>query len=161
MGYVSYMPLTLERIPHEKQVSVHGLLAQGFPYRKISKLCDVSIGVIGMLAKRQPANLSDIDTFKKGLIARAYAIGGQAFNYVTDDKLNACSAPQLMMVAGIAVDKARDMEGSNRPVFNVVTVINECKQTREKLERQMLTIERAEQQLIGSQTPSEERSDLR
>ena len=31
-----------------------------------------------------------------------------------------CSAPQLMMVAGVAIDKARDMQGFNRPVFNIV-----------------------------------------
>ncbi len=57
------------------------------------------------------------------------------------DEMKKAPIGTKMITVGIAIDKARDMEGSNRPVFNVVTVINECKQTRDKLERQMQAVD--------------------
>ena len=35
------------------------------------------------------------------------------------------------------------MEGHNRPQFNIVTIIGECKQTRDELEAQMQAVQRA------------------
>jgi hypothetical protein len=43
------------------------------------------------------------------------------------------NALQLTTIGAIGVDKARDMEGSNRPVFNIVTVVNETRQALDGL----------------------------
>ena len=63
-----------------------------------------------------------------------------AMSKVSAEKLDACSAPQLMMVAGIAVDKARDMEGSNRPVFNIVNVVGELRNSLADLEAKQIAL---------------------
>ena len=117
------------------------MLSQDFPYRKIAKALDISPTTVTQIARRRPSNLDDVDTFKKALIARAYSIGSHAFDYVTDAKLNGCSAPQLMMVAGVAIDKARDMEGSNRPVVNIVTMVGDLSSRLTDIKRKQQAIE--------------------
>ena len=119
------MPITLERIPHDKQVAVHGLLAQNYPYRKIAKALDISPTTVTAIAKRIPNNPEDVDTFKKALIARVYAISGRSMDFITDDKLDRMNALQLMTIGAIGIDKGRDMEGSNRPIVNIVTMVGE------------------------------------
>lgn len=133
------MPITLERIPHEKQVAVKTFLMLGHSYRKIAKALDISTGTITTINRQSPANIDEVEQFKKRLIAESYSLTARAWNRVTDDKLEHMNALQLTTIGAIGIDKARDMEGSNRPVFNVVTVINECKQTREKLERELMS----------------------
>ena len=142
------MPITLERIPHDKQVAVHGLLAQNFPYRKIAKSLDISPTTVVEIAKRIPTNPEDVETFKKALIARVYSISGRSMDFITDDKLDKMNALQLMTIGAIGIDKGRDMEGSNRPVFNIVTVVNEAQRTMAKLEGEMKLIAQAEQRLL-------------
>ena len=39
------------------------------------------------------------------------------------------NALQLMTINAIGVDKARDMEGSNRPVFNIVTMVGDMQKS--------------------------------
>lgn len=119
------MPITLARIPHDKQVAAHGLLAQHIPYRKIAKALDISPSTVTALAKRIPANAADVDMFKKALIARVYSISGRSMDFITDDKLDKMNALQLMTIGAIGIDKGRDMEGSNRPVVNIVTMVGD------------------------------------
>jgi len=116
--------ITLARIPHDKQVAVHSLHALGYSTRKIAQSVDISTNVVCKITHEIPSNLDDIDTFKKGLLLRQYGIAQRATNYITDDKLDKMNALQLMTINAIGIDKARDMEGANRPVFNVVTVVN-------------------------------------
>ena len=103
----------------------------------------MGLSTIAAIKNKADYSPTFLDSVKRALPAAFYALAGLAMSKVSADKLEVCSAPQLMMVAGIAVDKARDMEGSNRPIFNVVTVINECKQTRDKLEGQMTRLSSA------------------
>lgn len=114
------MPITLERTPHQKQVFVKALLQSGVPVSKATKLAHLSHGVVEEIRRRNTYDLQSISDIQKRLPAKAYITADWAFDNVTPEKLEACSAPQLMMVAGIAIDKARDMEGLNRPVFNIV-----------------------------------------
>lgn len=146
------MPITLERIPHNKQVAVRALTLSGFSYRKISKLVDISQEAIVSINRMVPSNSSEVDQYKKDLIAESYAISRRSAIRVTDEKLDACSAPQLAMVAGIFIDKARDIEGLNKQIFSIVNVVADCKTTRDKLEAQMGQIAHARARLT---TPSE------
>lgn len=144
------MSITLEHIPHDKQVAVYTLHSLGYSLRKIAKAVDVSVPVTHYITQQIPSNMTEVETYKKGLIGWNYGISQRAMHRITDDKLEKMNALQLMTISAIGVDKARDMEGSNRPVFNVVTVVNECKQTRDKLEAQMSRISQAKHLLTQS-----------
>jgi hypothetical protein len=129
--------ITLEQTPIHKQIYARALLDAGASIRAVAEKCDMGDSTVVKIKRKPDFNPNFLEAVKRSLPMAFYALAGLAMSKVSPEKLDACSAPQLMMVAGIAVDKARDMEGSNRPVFNVVTVINECKQTRDKLEQQM------------------------
>lgn len=135
------MPITLERIPHQTQVAIRGFQLAGFTHQRIKKMLDVSLDVVRYIARQNPSNTEEVDAFKKGLIAESYGIARRSAIRVTDEKLDNCSAPQLAMVSGIFIDKARDIEGLNKPQFNIVNIVNDCKQTRDKLEKEMQFID--------------------
>lgn len=118
--YPLNVPITLERTPHQKQVFAKALLESGSSVRAVRKLTGLSSDVITEINHRSDYNLETIGAIQKRLPAKCYITADWAFNNLTPAKMEACSAPQLMMVAGIAIDKARDMEGSNRPVINIV-----------------------------------------
>lgn len=141
MPNVGQYKSTANQIPHAKQVMVHGLLAQNFPYKRIAKIVGISVGSICAIARHVPTTIEEVEVFKKALVARAYAISTRAFEHMTDEKLNACSAPQLMMVAGIAIDKARDLEGLNRPIINVVDIAMNIQKLTEQSRARLQEIE--------------------
>lgn len=91
-----------------------------------------------------------LDRVKSRLIWKAYKLADDVLDFISIDEVKKAPLNIKMMAFGIAIDKARDMEGSNRPVFNVVTVINECKQTRDKLESQLSSITQARLRLTSS-----------
>ena len=135
------MPITLERIPHDKQVQVRTLTMFGTPYRKIAKLVGVGKDVIVSINKQFPVNSSEIEDFKKRLIGESYGLVARAWNRVTDDKLDAMNALQLTTIGAIGVDKARDMEGSNRPVVNIVTMVGDLSSRLTDIKRKQQAIE--------------------
>ena len=133
--------LTLERVPIHKQIYCRALLETGASLDKVSAECEIGKHTALAIKRNTTYSTVILEKVKAALPTAFYALAGLAMSKVNVEKLDACSAPQLMMVAGVAVDKARDMEGSNKPVFNVVTVINECKTTRDKLENQLLQLQ--------------------
>lgn len=141
--------LTLERVPIHKQIYARALLDTGASVRTVAEECSIGNSTVVAIKRKTDYDMRFLDTVKRSLPTAFYALAGLSLSKVSPEKLDACSAPQLMMVSGIAVDKARDMEGSNRPVFNVVTVINECKQTRDKLEQQMTRVQEARMRLVN------------
>lgn len=144
--------LTLERVPIHKQIYAKALLDTGASISAVAEECSMGNSTVVAIKRKSNYDMGFLETVKKQLPTAFYALAGLSLSKVSPEKLDACSAPQLMMVSGIAVDKARDMEGSNRPVFNVVTVINECKQTRDKLELQMNQVQAARARLMVSQS---------
>jgi hypothetical protein len=119
------MPITLERIPHDKQVQVRTLSMFGTPYRTIAKLVGIGKDAIISINRQFPSNTDEIDQCKKRMIGEAYGLTARSWLRVTDDKLDAMNALQLTTIGAIGVDKARDMEGSNRPVVNIVTMVGD------------------------------------
>jgi len=114
--------ITLQRIPHDKQVAIRTLTVLGQPYRRIAKALDVSMDVITVVNRQFPSNSDEVEQYKKRLLNEAYGLSSRAWMRVTDDKLDAMNALQLTTIGAIGIDKARDMEGSNRPIFNVIQV---------------------------------------
>ena len=163
------MPTTLERtpetfsIPLGKQLAVKALIESGIPYREIAEEIEISPTTVTKIARRFPSNNQVVETLKKTLPATFYTMSTLAMANISPKKLSDSSALQLATVAGICVDKARDMEGSNRPIFNVVTVVNECKQTMDKLNGEIGALQSAlarKRNITSTLLPSEQRSDL-
>src|SRR5258708_29285406 len=116
------MPITLERVTHDKQVAVSTFLDLGYSYRKIAKSLNIGQHTIAKIRSEIPSNSNEVEACKKIMIGKSYGISNRAMNRISDEKLDQCSAPQLAIVSGVFIDKARDMEGSNRPVFNTTNV---------------------------------------
>lgn len=114
------MPITLERTPHQKQVFAKALLESAYNITQTAKLTGLNRRTVMEINSRSDYEMEAIARIQKRLPAKFYITSDWALNNLTPEKMEACSAPQLMMVAGIAIDKARDMEGSNRPVINIV-----------------------------------------
>lgn len=114
------MPITLSRTPHQKQVFCKALIESGHTITAAAKLSHISRMVASEINSRSDYEMEAISRIQKRLPAKFYITSDWALSNLTPEKMEACSAPQLMMVAGIAIDKARDMEGSNRPIINIV-----------------------------------------
>jgi hypothetical protein len=142
---------SLVNTPTHKQIYARAMLDSGASIRTVAEECGMGCSTVVAIKRKPDYNMKFLDSVKRMLPTAFYALAGLAMSKVSVDKLEQCSAPQLMMVAGIAVDKARDMEGSNRPIFNVVTVINECKQTRDKLEGQMQRLQLAKARMQSNE----------
>ena len=134
------MPITLERIPHDKQVAVKTLAFLGYPYRKIAKALSVSLPTIVFINKQVPSNSHEVEQFKKQLIGESYGLTARAWNRISDEKLDAMNALQLTTIGAIGIDKARDMEGSNRPVFNIINVAADIQKGIAELERKQAAL---------------------
>ena len=154
---------TLATIPPEtfhislgQQLAAKALIESGIPYREIGEELGISPTTVTKIARKFPSNNQVVETLKKALPTNFYTMGALALANISPKKLADSSALQLATVSGICVDKARDMEGSNRPQFNIVTVINECKQTRDKLENQMRAIAQRKAQLMASTVETNE-----
>jgi G:T/U-mismatch repair DNA glycosylase len=117
--------LTLERVPLHKQIYARALLDMGTSTRSVASECSIGLSTVQAIKQKQDYSDKFLEAVKRKLPTAFYALGGLAMSKVSDEKLDVCSAPQLMMVAGIAVDKARDMEGNNRPIVNIVTMVGD------------------------------------
>ena len=117
--------LTLERVPLHKQIYARALLDMGTSTRSVASECSIGLSTVQAIKQKQDYSEQFLEAVKRKLPTAFYALGGLAMSKVTEDKLEACSAPKLMMVSGIAVDKARDMEGNNRPIVNIVTMVGD------------------------------------
>ena len=135
------MPITLVRIPHDKQVAVATFLDFGHSYRKIAQALDISTHTVMAIAHQFKPDFDELETCKKTMIQKTYGLAHRAFNRISDDKLDSMNALQLTTIAAIGVDKGRDMEGNNRPVFNIVTVVNETKTALSHINAQISAIQ--------------------
>lgn len=136
------MPITLARIPHDKQVAVATFFDLGYSQSKIARSLDISRNVVHSILAQFPSNSTEIEHCKKTMISKSYGIAHRAFNRVSDTKLDAMNALQLTTIAAIGIDKARDMEGSNRPVFNIINVVGELQSKLDNIrhQREQLTM---------------------
>ena len=99
-----------------------------------------------------PANLNEVERCKKTVVGSFYGLARGCQEHITPSKLEESSAYQLMGMASLAVQAARDMEGLNRPVFNIVDVaVN--------LEHMIEESERRKQALISTLKPMDQRSE--
>lgn len=110
------------RTPHQKQVWVKALLESGMTLRAVAKESGISIPTILAIKRLVPSNISEVEQCKKTVIGSFYGLARGCQENITTAKLEESSAYQLMGMASLAVQAARDMEGLNRPIINVVDI---------------------------------------
>ena len=124
----------------------------GIPYRKIAKAVDIGLDAITYINRQVPSNLDEIEQCKKRMIGESYGLSARAWNRVTDEKLDQMNALQLTTIGAIGIDKARDMEGHNRPVFNLVTVVQESQKATSQIQSQIAALKARKLALQAEQT---------
>lgn len=141
---------TLTQIPEVKQIHAKVLFDAGTPFGIIKKRTGLANDTLYAIKRNNEYSTTQLDEFKRRLPFKAYRLADDVLDLISLEEIKKAPLNVKMITFGIAIDKARDMEGSNRPVFNVVTVINECKQTRDKLESQLSSITQARLRLTSS-----------
>lgn len=144
------MPITLERTPIEKQIYAKVLLDQGTSIRTVAAQTGLGKDTVNHIAWSQEYSSTQLDEFKRRLPFKAYRLADNVLDLISMDEIKKAPLGVKMMAFGVAIDKARDMEGSNRPIFNIVSVVADCKKTRDKLEGQLSSINQARLRITSS-----------
>lgn len=108
--------------------------------RAVCRETKLDYATVKEIQRRNTYDLEAIQAIQKRLPGKAYITADWAFDNLTPAKMEACSAPQLMMVAGIAIDKARDLEGLNRPIINVIDIASNVNKLMASLKAQEQTL---------------------
>jgi hypothetical protein len=102
---------TGNRLPESKLFAIKGLLEAGYSCRRTAAMARCSLSTV-IAVKRRPELDPDVVTnIKRHLSGKFYRIADESLDGITDEKLQKASAPQLMTMAAIGIDKARLIEG--------------------------------------------------
>lgn len=110
------------RTPYQKQVWVKALLESGMTLRAVAKQAGIAIDTVIAIRRLMPSNLTEVEACKRTVVGSFYGLARGCQEHITPSKLEESSAYQLMGMASLAVQAARDMEGLNRPQFNVIDI---------------------------------------
>lgn len=114
--------INLKRTPYQKQIWVRSLLDSGMTLRAISKESGLSQDTVIAIRRLVPSNNPEVEACKKVVVGSFYGLARGCQEHITPSKLESSSAYQLMGMASLAVQAARDMEGFNRPIVNVMDI---------------------------------------
>lgn len=109
--------------------------------RAISKQSGLSQDTVIAIKRLVPSNLTEVEQCKKTVVGSFYGLARGCQEHITPSKLEDSSAYQLMGMASLAVQAARDMEGLNRPVFNVVEVALNVQRLTEQSQARLKAID--------------------
>ena len=137
----SQVPITLERTPIESQIYAKTLLDLNVSVNGVRRRTGLADITIRNIRDKQVYSPTLLENFKRRLPFKSYRMADDILDCIDVNEIKSAPLGTKMVAFGIAIDKARDMEGSNRPIFNIVSVVNECKQTRDKLEAQMSLVD--------------------
>lgn len=129
--------------PIANQIYAKTLLDMGVSIRKVSSKTEMSTKTIQVIKKRQDYSPVMLEEFKKRLPYKSYKWADDVLDIITVDEVAKAPLGTKVMLYGVAIDKARDMEGSNRPVFNIVGVVNDATRMLSRLDSQLSSIERS------------------
>src|ERR1700690_792544 len=111
--------------------------------RAVCKQARLSTPTVMAIRRLIPSNLTEVETCKKTVIGSFYGLARGCQENITLDKLEQSSAYQLMGMASLAVQAARDMEGLNRPQFNVIEVALNVQRLTEQSQARLKAIDAA------------------
>jgi hypothetical protein len=137
------VPITLERTPEEIQILAKVLFDTGHSIGQVKKRTGLSNDTAIAIKRKNDYSASMLEEFKRRLPFKSYRWADDVLDIITVDEVKKAPLTAKVMLYGVAIDKARDMEGSNRPIFNIVSVVNDCNKTLGKLNEQMGLIAQA------------------
>ena len=103
--------VTLKRIPLATQLAVKALLDSGKTIKEVCKDSGLSTMTVWTIKHHKGLDPDRVDAIKKGLSGKFYSVADRSIDGITDEKIQKASVSQLIMTAGISVDKARLIEG--------------------------------------------------
>lgn len=134
---------TLTHTPETSQIHAKVLFDSGIPFGIIKKRTGLANDTLYAIKRNNEYSSTMLEEFKKRLPFKAYRLADNVIDLISLEEIKKAPLGVKMMAFGVAVDKARDMEGSNRPIFNIVTVVNDAVKTMSKLEAQMQLVQQA------------------
>jgi hypothetical protein len=142
----------LSRTPLETQILAKVMFDRGETFKVVQNALGGTISMSTLTCIKQNNEYSQVmlEEFKRRLPFKAYKLADNVLDLIDLEEVKRAPLNIKMMTFGIAIDKARDMEGSNRPVFNIVSIISDCKKTRDRLEAQLDVISQRKRQLLSS-----------
>ena len=122
------MAITLERTPIQTQYAVKAFAECGASVSSICKQFDLSHHTVNAIKRSNKFDDARYETFKKYLPRQWGGLAWDTLNLCDRADIKKAPIQTRVWIAGVATDKMQSLEGTNRPVFNVVTVV----QTLEK-----------------------------
>lgn len=105
--------VTLSTFPPAMIVFMRSRIDEGATNKEVAHEFGVSERTVTAVRRTTSFNQSHLRALKKGLPDAFTAIVSSSLSAISPDKLSACSAPQLAMVAGVAYDKLRLASGES------------------------------------------------
>lgn len=120
--------MTLTSFPPAQIAFIRARIDDGAMNSEICQEFGVSHPVVTAIRKSTQFSKRHVDALRKGLPGAFTSIVSSSLSSINPEKLQSCSAPQLMMVAGIAYDKLRlsmDQSTANIAFKDVGTMASE------------------------------------
>ena len=105
------MTVNLKRFPELRQAEIKALLEQGYSIKKISRMADCSIETVMAVRKSNKFDRSIVEAIKDKISGKFYRVADAAVDAISHEKLQNATPVQLITTAGIAIDKARLIDG--------------------------------------------------
>ena len=96
---------------------------------------------ITKIRDKQTYSASMLEEFKRRLPFKAYQLADNVLDLIDPSEIKKAPLGTKMVAFGVAIDKARDMEGSNRPVVNIVTMVGDLSSRLTDIKRKQQAIE--------------------
>jgi DNA-binding transcriptional MerR regulator len=107
------MPVNLTRFPELRQAEIKALLEQGYSLKKISQMAKCSLETVIAVKRSNKFDRAIVDAIKDKISGKFYRVADAAVDAITPEKLENATPVQLITTAGIAIDKARLIDGDS------------------------------------------------
>ena len=134
------MPITLERTPVQNQLYAKGLLDMGIGIGTVARKVGMGKDTVTAIRDNHNLNPSMLERFKARMPLRFAQLVDDTLDLMDRDDIKKAPIQTRMWIAGVATDKMQALEGTNRPVFNVVNVVQNIERNLGELERKQAAL---------------------
>ena len=131
------MPITLERTPVQNQLYAKGLLDMGIGIGTVARKVGMGKDTVTAIRDNHNLNPSMLERFKARMPLRFAQLVDDTLDLMDRDDIKKAPIQTRMWIAGVATDKMQALEGTNRPVFNIVTVVADTQKAISRLDSQL------------------------
>jgi len=119
------MAVNLTRFPELRGAEIKALLEQGYSIAKCATMAGCSRDTVVAIKKSNKFDRAIVDSIKNHISGKFYKVADAAVNAITPEKLQNATPVQLITTAGIAIDKARLIEGDATQRIEFVGVVDD------------------------------------